>query len=986
MLGNLLQPPRAAALVSAGALALGSIACGCRKPPPPTPAASTPEWQLLASELPAALMSVAARSPSDVYAVGADKGQGPLVLHLEGTRWKELHTGQRGDLWWVYAPPNGPVLMAGANATLLRFDGDRFERMKTPGLGRQTVYGVWGRDAEDFYAVGSAAGRNGFIWHRHGGTFESEPLPRDLPRLPGGELPGFFKVFGTGDDVWVVGAAGAVLHRTGTAPFAVVPSPTKDTLFTVHASGSRWLAVGGAGNGVIVEGAATGALRDLSPPGAGLIQGVFTTAHADWASGERGLVYKRAEPGSGPFIAVEHGLPLPATSSLHAIFVDTTGGIWSAGGNVLSPALDGGMLLHCGDHVPPVVIDDEATGAAGSSRASGSAPSPSTLTGGALPVPPCKAEVVAAGKDGSIARRWNEQALAAIRLDLPRPTVHARNLFHLSAAMWDAWAAYETPRPGAVFIDEKHAAEDAGSARRAAISYAAYGILRRRYEKAIGGKTTVMCLQAVMRDLGYDPADVHDKGDDPVAFGNRLARAVLEKTAHDGANEDDDYSDASYVVQNPPLVYDSPGAPLERPERWQPINLSVAATQNGIVLPAGVQTYIGAQWGEVTPFAMRRTSNAVPYVDPGPVPRLGPGMNDWLVEVIRKTASHDPSDATTIDISPGAFGHNSLGANDGKGWDKNPVSGAPYPPQVVRLGDFSRVMAEFWADGPRSETPPGHWNVLANKVADSPGFPRRLFGQGEPLDPLSWDVHVYLALDGAEHDAAIAAWDIKRRYATVRPISLVRWMGGKGQSSDPKGPSYDPQGLPLVPGLIEVITNESSAPGQRHAALAPFVGQIAVRDWLGEPGDRADQVSGVGWVRAAEWITYQRRTFVTPAFPGFISGHSTFSRAGAEVLAAVTGSPYFPGGLGEYVAKKDSYLTFERGPSADVRLQWASFFDAADQAGQSRLWGSIHIPPDDFAGRRVGHRVGLDAVALARKYFAPAAGADPRSAQRNPKP
>jgi hypothetical protein len=194
-------------------------------------------------------------------------------------------------------------------------------------------------------------------------------------------------------------------------------------------------------------------------------------------------------------------------------------------------------------------------------------------------------------------------------------------------------------------------------------------------------------------------------------------------------------------------------------------------------------------------------------------------------------------------------------------------------------------------------------------------------------------------------------------------------MGAKGQSSDPKGPSYDPQGLPLVPGLIEVVTKESSAPGERHASLAFFVGQVAVRAWLGEPGDRAHQVSGVGWVRAVDWITYQRRTFVTPAFPAFISGHSTFSRAGAEVLATLTGSPYFPGGLGEFVAPKDTFLQFERGPSTEVRLQWASYYDASDEAGQSRLWGSIHIAPDDFAGRRVGHRVGLDAVALASRYF-----------------
>jgi hypothetical protein len=87
------------------------------------------------------------------------------------------------------------------------------------------------------------------------------------------------------------------------------------------------------------------------------------------------------------------------------------------------------------------------------------------------------------------------------------------------------------------------------------------------------------------------------------------------------------------------------------------------------------------------------------------------------------------------------------------------------------------------------------------------------------------------------------------------------------------------------------------------------------------------------------------------------------------VLAALTGSPFFPGGFGEYVAPRDTFLTFEKGPTREVRLQWASYFDASDEAGQSRLWGSIHIQPDDFAGRRVGHRVGLRAMALASRYY-----------------
>src|SRR5262249_4253095 len=180
---------------------------------------------------------------------------------------------------------------------------------------------------------------------------------------------------------------------------------------------------------------------------------------------------------------------------------------------------------------------------------------------------------------------------------------------------------------------------------------------------------------------------------------------------------------------------------------------------------------------------------------------------------------------------------------------------------------------------------------------------------------------------------------------------------------------YDPSGLPLVPGLIEVITPESSAPGERHEALAAYVGEVAIIAWPGAPSSPSTQYSGVRWIRAKSWVPYQKSTFVTPAFPGYTSGHSTFSRAAAEVLAAFTGSPYFPGGLGEFVVSPGR-LTFESGPTTEVRLQWATYYDASDQAGQSRLWGGIHISADDFTGRLTGSQLGVAAWAKAQRYFA----------------
>jgi hypothetical protein len=282
--------------------------------------------------------------------------------------------------------------------------------------------------------------------------------------------------------------------------------------------------------------------------------------------------------------------------------------------------------------------------------------------------------------------------------------------------------------------------------------------------------------------------------------------------------------------------------------------------------------------------------------------------------------------------------------------------------------DLYRVIAEYWADGPTSETPPGHWNVIASSVADTPGFERRFRGEGPELDPLEWDVKTYFALNGAVHDAAIAAWGLKAYYDSVRPISMIRYMGGLGQSSDPAGESYDPDGLPLEAGLVEVITPDSSGPGERHEPLADHIGEIAVHAWSGSPDDPATETSGVGWIRAVDWVPYQRPTFVTPSFAGYVSGHSTFSRAAAEVLTGLTGTPYFPGGLSTWTVEQ-GHLLHEEGPTADVELQWATYFDASDQAGISRLYGGIHIPQDDVEGRIIGSQVGLGAWDLAQTYF-----------------
>lgn len=576
----------------------------------------------------------------------------------------------------------------------------------------------------------------------------------------------------------------------------------------------------------------------------------------------------------------------------------------------------------------------------------------------------------------SAARLWMEELLDAIRKDTPRPTVHARNLFHLSIAFWDTWVAYDFETEALPYLASESltAPENVYHARSVAISYAAYRILRERFKNSPGKVASYASFDAAMDELGFDSSLDTTSGDSPVAVGNRVAAAVLAYGSTDGANEANDYEDdTAYAPVNDPLFPALTGTSMVDPNRWQPLSLDFRVTQNGIPVAESLQTFISPNWDPVAPFALVRGEVGKPYVDPGEPPMLG-GVGDEqfkaaALEVVRYSSWLDPDDGQTMDASPASRGNSTLGTNDGTGYPTNPVTGQPYQPKVVLRADWGRVLAEFWADGPHSETPPGHWNTIANYVADHPAFEKRFGGAGDLVDALQWDVKLYLALNGAVHDAAVAAWGAKAIYDYSRPISMIRYMAGKGQSSNPAAQSYHPEGIPLEAGLVELITPQSAAPGGRHSHLNRSLREVAVKAWLGNPDDPESEHSGVGWILGEDWVPYQRDTFVTPAFAAYVSGHSTFSRAAAEVLTRITGTPYFPNGLGEFRAPKDTFLEFELGPSDDVTLQWATYQDAADEAGLSRLYGGVHVVADDSNGRIMGYQIGQDAYDLAEAYW-----------------
>lgn len=612
----------------------------------------------------------------------------------------------------------------------------------------------------------------------------------------------------------------------------------------------------------------------------------------------------------------------------------------------------------------------------------------------------------------SIAQFWSMQLLKSIRKDFARPPVHARNLYHMSIAMHDAWAAYnpnaETYLLGknvngftAAFIGVPPPA-DVNAARKMAISYAAYRLIKHRFALAPGLAVITANINHQMDSLGYDInyTAIDYANGNPAALGNYIANRIIAYGYTDGSNEINNYAYQYYQPVNPKILVEQPGNPtMINPNRWQAISLSVAIDQAGNVLTSD-PPHLGPEWGNVKPFSMTsaditthvRDGNTFKvYHDQGDPAYIdttnGGGLEDfyrWNFSLVSVWQSHlDTTDGVMWDISPASQGNvNTLpntwadyqsfydytnGGDPGVGHAVNPVTGQPYAPQIVKRGDYARVLAEFWADGLDSETPPGHWFEIYNHVSDDPLFEKRWAGQGPVLDDLEYDVKAYLTLGGSMHDAAISAWSHKGWYDYVRPVSAIRYMADHGQSSDSLLPNYSKKGIPLVPGFIELVQTGDSLAG----ASNEHVGKIKLYTWKG-PGyisNPLTDMSGVGWILAENWWPYQRPTFVTPPFAGYISGHSTFSRTAAEVMTAITGNPFFPGGMSNFVAHQNEFLKFEEGPSEDIILQWATYRDASDQCSLSRIWGGIHPPMDDIAGRKIGIELGAEAFNLTNTLF-----------------
>jgi hypothetical protein len=315
---------------------LGSAVTACSAPSEP---ATTASWAVVEEDLDSALISVWGSAADDVWAVGGDRGGGPLILHWDGVNLVSLDSGTSGDLWWVFGFAGGPVFMGGAGGSILRYQDGVFSPTTTPSSD-VTVFGLWGSSEQDMWAVGGADGGadGAFAWRLEGDTWLEAPgFPAEVAADKS-----LWKVWGSGaDDVWLVGTAGVALHWDGSS-FESTNVGGGESLFTVHCAEGRFVAVGGSASGLVFENEGSGWQRADEDPLYALIGVHLVGAGRGYAVGRFGAFVEERD---GAWVEAEG----PATiRTLHSIWVDPEGGLWTVGGELDVRPVVSGVLAYRG--------------------------------------------------------------------------------------------------------------------------------------------------------------------------------------------------------------------------------------------------------------------------------------------------------------------------------------------------------------------------------------------------------------------------------------------------------------------------------------------------------------------------------------------------------------------------------------------------------------------------------------------------------------
>jgi hypothetical protein len=322
--------------------------------------------------------------------------------------------------------------------------------------------------------------------------------------------------------------------------------------------------------------------------------------------------------------------------------------------------------------------------------------------------------------------QWDSVELIALRNAHLGPPMVARALAIAHTAMYDAWAAYDAKANGTQLGGtlRRPASERSIQNKNRAVSFAAYRALVDLFP------AETPTFDELMSQLGYDGADASTDVTTAQGIGNVAANALLTFRHHDGANQLGDLAPGAYSDYTGYQPVNTPSQ-INDPNRWQP--LLVADGQGGTT----AQKFIAPHWGNVAPFALTSGSQFRPAAVPNPYPSAG----------------YTTQAQEIIDFS-------------------------------ANLTDEQKTIVEYWADGPGTELPPGHWARFGEWIASR---------DHHGIDD---DAKMFFALTNALFDASIAVWDCKRVFDYVRPITAIRFLMAGQQISAWGGPFRGTQTIP----------------------------------------------------------------------------------------------------------------------------------------------------------------------------------------------
>jgi hypothetical protein len=311
-------------------------------------------WEVVHDEatapLKGALFSTWGAAADDVWTVGAtatDKPEfGPQVLHWDGKGWRRFKSGATGELWWVTGggPGSGNVWMAGSNGQIVKRSADAsFTVMQAPDTTQ--LFGIFAAADNDVYAVGgpgscSGTGPCGVIWHYDGTTWSAASGVSSAQN----SAASWFKVWGNGKDVWIVGSGGHILHRSG-GVWSDETSGVTDPIFTVAGSGTLAIAVGGFGAGVLLENSGSGWSPGKIQGALPALNGVSVSANGNAvAVGTNGTIWRRC----GGTWSVDLSGSGTTLDDLHSVWRSENGDVFAVGGQIVVPPFAQGTLVHFG--------------------------------------------------------------------------------------------------------------------------------------------------------------------------------------------------------------------------------------------------------------------------------------------------------------------------------------------------------------------------------------------------------------------------------------------------------------------------------------------------------------------------------------------------------------------------------------------------------------------------------------------------------------